>query len=93
MSTSGHHRSAGIPRRRSLWHRFIDAVAPPPNPNRMVAVAQVRREALTMAESSLTEAGILSAVRPVRNLKGVTSFEVLVPARAAKIAREALGSC
>jgi hypothetical protein len=83
----------GPERRRSLlarWGRLLDGIRPPGDADRLVRVAEVSRGTLPLAEGSLADLAMAPVIRPARTTNGETRFSVLVPARDADAAREAL---
>ena len=85
--------TAGPERRRSLltrWGRLLDGLRPSSDADRLVRVADVGRGTLPLAEGSLADLALAPVVRETRTTTGETRFSVLVPARNAEAAREAL---
>jgi hypothetical protein len=85
--------STGPDRRRTLvarWGRFVDSILPAPDADRLVRVAEVSRSALPLAAGSLADMSMTPVIQETRNPNGESSFAVLVPARDADVAREAL---
>jgi hypothetical protein len=84
---------SGPDRRRALvarWGRFVDSILPAPDADRLVRVAEVSRGALPLAEGSLADMSMSPVVQETRTLNGERRFAVLVSARDADVAREAL---
>jgi hypothetical protein len=72
------------------WGRFVDSITPAHDADRLVHVAEVGRGALPLAEGSLADLSVPAVIQETRSLKGESRFAVLVPARDADAAREAL---
>ena len=72
------------------WGRFVDTILPAPSADRLVRVAEVSRGTLPLAEGSLADMSMSPVVQETRNFNGEPRFLVLVPARDADVAREAL---
>lgn len=66
---------------RTRWARLLHSVLPAPDSHRLVAVADVPRGALPLAEGSLAEAGIPCFVQEIPTLTGQPHFRVLVAAQ------------
>ena len=85
--------STGPDRRRTLlarWGRFVDSILPAPDADRLVRVAEVPRGALPLAEGSLADMSMAPVIQETRGFNGDSKFAVLVSARDADVAREAL---
>ena len=85
--------NTGPYRRRALvarWGRFVDTLLPTPDSDRLVRVAQVTRSTLPLAEGSLSDMSMSPVIQETRHLHGEPTFAVLVAARDAEVAREAL---
>ena len=85
--------STGPDRRRALvarWGRFVDSILPAPDADRLARVAEITRGALPLAEGSLADLSITPVVQQTRTFNGEPRFAVLVSARDADAAREAL---
>ena len=85
--------STGPDRRGALvarWGRFVDSILPAPDADRLVRVAEVSRGTLPLAEGSLADMSMSPVVQETRTFNGEPRFAVLVPARDADVAREAL---
>jgi hypothetical protein len=85
--------ATGPERRRSLlarWGRLLDGIRPAGDADRLVRVAEVSRGTLPMAEGSLADMAMAPVIQETRTTNGETRFTVLVPARDAEAAREAL---
>lgn len=90
---SGTGPGTGPGRRRSLlarWGRLIDGIRPAGDADRLVRVAEVSHGTLPLARGSLADLAMAPVVRQARTANGETRFSVLVPARDAAAAREAL---
>ena len=89
---SGASGASGPERRRLLarWGRLLDGVRPAGDADRLVRVAEVTPGTLPLAEGSLTDLALAPVVREARATNGEPCFTVLVPARHAEAAREAL---
>ena len=86
---SGTDRTA---RQRSLWSRFLDAVVVEPSANRLVPVAEVRRESLYFVEECLADVGLHAVVQQVGSLPGTPArFRILVAARDRALASQVVG--
>jgi hypothetical protein len=85
--------SSGPERRRSLlarWGRLLDGIRPATGADHLVRVAEVSRGTLPLAAGSLADLATAPVVRETRTPGGETRFTVLVAARDAEAAREAL---
>jgi len=85
--------STGPDRRRALvarWGRFVDSILPAPDADRLVRVAEVTRGSLPLAEGSLADMAMTPVIQQTRTFNGEPRFAVLVSAREADAAREAL---
>jgi hypothetical protein len=90
MPTAPH---TGPDRRHALvarWGRFVDSILPAPSADRLVRVAEVTRGSLPLAEGSLADMSMSPVIQETRNFNGEARFAVLVSARDADVAREAL---
>lgn len=88
-ASSGTDRTA---RQRSLWSRFLDAVVVEPSANRLVPVAEVRRESLYFVEECLADVGLHAVVQQVGSMPGTPSrFRILVAARDRELASQVVG--
>ena len=88
-ASTGTERAA---RQRSLWSRFLDAVVVEPSANRLVPVAEVRRESLYFVEECLADVGLHAVVQQVGSLPGTPSrFRILVAARDRALASQVVG--
>lgn len=85
-STSTSHRSELY----AKWARLLDTILPPPDENRLVPVAEVGRGALSLVEGSLADVGVTPILSETRTMNGESRFRVLVPARDAALAGEAV---
>jgi hypothetical protein len=74
--------------RHVLWSRLLDVVPPAPDPDRLVPVTEVSREALPLVEGSLADVGLSPALQELRTTTGGSRFAVLVPRHDAPIAAE-----
>lgn len=72
------------------WARLIDTILPAPDENRLVSVAEVDHDALSLVEGSLAEIGVTPILSETRAMDGASRFRVLVPARDAAAAAEAV---
>jgi len=94
-TTDTTHRTGAQLRRAQYarWARLLDTILPPPDANRLVAVAEVGRHTLPLVEGSLADVGLSPVVSAVRTMNGDERFRVLVPARDAEIAGEVVAGC
>lgn len=74
----------------AAWARLLDTIVPQPDENRLVPVAEVSRVALTLVEGSLADVGLTPIVSETRTMSGESRFRVLVPARDAELAGQAV---
>jgi hypothetical protein len=84
---------SGLSRRReqyARWAQLLDTILPTPDENRLVSVAEVGRSALPMVEGSLADIGVTPVVSETKTLYGESRYSVLVPARDADVAGEAV---
>jgi len=72
----------------AAWARLLDSILPAPDENRLVAVAEVSRQSLTLVEGSLADVGVTPILSETRSMSGESRFRVLVPARVADLAGE-----
>jgi hypothetical protein len=72
------------------WARLIDTILPTPDENRLVPVAEVGRSALPLVEGSLADVGVTPILSETRSLYGESRYRVLVPARQADLAGQAV---
>jgi hypothetical protein len=84
QNTGAGHRRAQYAR----WARLLGTILPPPDENRLVAVAEVGRGALPFVEECLADVGMTSIVSETRTMNGESRFRILVPARDAEVASE-----
>ena len=77
-------------RPRTRWSRFLDSVLPAPSPDRLVRIAEVSRNSVSMAEGSLEDIQVTHVVQETPRHNGDSRFTVLVAARDADVAREVL---
>jgi len=83
----------GPERRRTLlarWGRLLDGIRPATDADRLVRVAEVSLGTLPLAEGSLADMAMAPVIQETRSMNGETRFTVLVAARDADAAREAL---
>jgi hypothetical protein len=74
----------------ATWARLIDSILPTPDENRLVPVAEVGRNALHLVEGSLADVGVTPILSETRSMYGESRFRVLVPARQAELAGQAV---
>jgi hypothetical protein len=74
----------------ATWARLLDSILPAPDENRLVPVAEVGRGALPLVEGSLADVGVTPILSETRTMSGESRFRVLVPAREAKLAEQAV---
>lgn len=74
----------------AAWARLLDTILPPPDENRLVPVAEVGRNALPLVEGSLADVGVTPVLSETRSMSGESRFRVLVPAREAELAGQAV---
>lgn len=86
VSSSAAHRSELY----ATWARLIDSILPAPDENRLVSVAEVSQSALPLVEGSLADVGVTPILSETRSLYGESRFRVLVPARDAELAGQAV---
>jgi len=86
ISTSSPHRGELY----TKWARLLDTILPPPDENRLVPVAEVARTALPLVEGSLADVGVTPVVSETRTMNGESRFRVLVAAREAELAGQAV---
>ena len=85
--------SSSATHRRELyasWARLIDSILPKPDENRLVSVAEVGRHTLPLVEGSLADVGVTPILSETRSMFGETRYRVLVPARQADLAGQAV---
>lgn len=86
ISTSSAHRSELY----ATWARLLDSILPAPDENRLVSVAEVGRNALPLVEGSLADVGVTPILSELRSTNGESRFRVLVAARDADVAEQAV---
>jgi hypothetical protein len=86
ISTSSAHRRELY----AAWAQLLDTILPTPDENRLVPVAEVGRNALPMVEGSLADVGVTPILSETRSMNGESRFRVLVPAREAEVAEQAV---
>jgi hypothetical protein len=75
---------------RTAWGRFLNAVMPAPDADRLVRVTEVSRGALPLVEGSLADVSISAVLREIPAMTGESRFVILVPAGQAATAAAAL---
>lgn len=85
-SSSATHRSELY----AKWARLIDSILPTPDENRLVPVAEVGQNALPLVAGSLADVGVTPILSETRSMYGESRFQVLVPARQADLAGQAV---
>jgi hypothetical protein len=86
MSTSSAHRRELY----AKWARLLDTIVPAPDENHLVPVAEVDRFALPQLEGSLADVGVTPILAETHSPTGESRFRVLVPAREAEVAEQAV---
>jgi hypothetical protein len=76
--------------RKARWGRLLDSLLPAPDADRLVRVGEVSRTAVPLAEGSLADVSVTPVIQETRSMNGDPRFVVLVPARQAHLAKEAL---